>query len=40
MRAVGIDVRGGVLPGCGHFVPEECPEALLEQLIPFLRGEH
>jgi len=31
---------GGVLPGWGHFVPEECPEALLEQLIPFLRGEH
>jgi pimeloyl-ACP methyl ester carboxylesterase len=40
MRAVGSDVRGGVLPGCGHYVPEESPEALLEQLIPFLHREH
>lgn len=39
MRSVATDVRGGILPDAGHFVPEECPEALLEYLIPFLRGE-
>ncbi|MFI0779817.1 alpha/beta fold hydrolase [Streptomyces sp. NPDC021212] len=26
-----------VLPDCGHYVPEERPEALLEHLLPFLR---
>ncbi|MFS8198268.1 alpha/beta fold hydrolase [Streptomyces sp. CWNU-52B] len=26
-----------VLPDTGHYVPEECPEALLEHLVPFLR---
>ncbi len=29
---VASDVRRVVLPGCGHFVPEECPEAVLEQI--------
>jgi pimeloyl-ACP methyl ester carboxylesterase len=29
---VVADVHRVVLPGCGHFVPEECPEAVLEQL--------
>ncbi|OKI10061.1 hydrolase [Streptomyces sp. CB02923] len=27
-----------VLPDCGHYVPEERPEALLDHLLPFLRG--
>jgi pimeloyl-ACP methyl ester carboxylesterase len=26
-----------VLPGCGHYVPEESPDALLGHLLPFLR---
>jgi pimeloyl-ACP methyl ester carboxylesterase len=26
-----------VLPDCGHYVPEECPAALLDHLLPFLR---
>ncbi|MBT2227880.1 alpha/beta fold hydrolase [Nonomuraea sp. NEAU-A123] len=26
-----------VLPDCGHYVPEECPDALLDHLLPFLR---
>jgi pimeloyl-ACP methyl ester carboxylesterase len=29
---VAANVESVVLPACGHFVPEECPEALLEQL--------
>ncbi|MER6124145.1 alpha/beta hydrolase [Streptomyces sp. NPDC001795] len=27
-----------VLPDCGHYVPEEQPDALLEHLLPFLRA--
>lgn len=27
-----------VLPDCGHYVPEESPDALLDHLLPFLRG--
>jgi len=23
---------------CGHYIPEEAPEALLEAALPFLRG--
>jgi haloacetate dehalogenase len=32
------DVRGGPID-CGHFLPEENPEATLAALMPFLRGE-
>jgi len=28
---VAANVESIVLPDCGHFVPEECPEAILEQ---------
>jgi haloacetate dehalogenase len=28
------DVRGEPIE-CGHFIPEEAPEALLQQLLPF-----
>jgi pimeloyl-ACP methyl ester carboxylesterase len=38
MRPVAANVRGGVLRDCGHFAPEECPAAILEQVVPFLRG--
>lgn len=34
-RAKADDVRGRPLP-CGHFIPEEAPEALLAELEPFL----
>ncbi len=37
-RAVATDVRGGSLD-CGHYIPEEAPDALLEALVPFLQ-EH
>jgi haloacetate dehalogenase len=30
------DVTGGPIAGCGHFVPEEVPEYLVERLLPFL----
>ncbi|MGE7991125.1 alpha/beta fold hydrolase [Pseudomonas sp. NPDC089554] len=34
-QAIARDVRGGQLP-CGHYIPEEAPEALLEHALPFL----
>lgn len=33
------NVRGGVLAGSGHWVPEERPGQFLERLLPFLAGE-
>lgn len=36
-REKARDVRGKALP-CGHFIPEEAPEALLAELLPFLAG--
>jgi pimeloyl-ACP methyl ester carboxylesterase len=38
MRVVADDVRGVVIERCGHFVPEERPQELLEHLQPFLAG--
>lgn len=29
-------LSGAVIPNCGHYVPEECPDALLALLEPFL----
>lgn len=34
-RRVADDPRGQALP-CGHYIPEEAPEALLAQALPFL----
>ncbi len=36
-RRVASDVRGQALP-CGHYIPEEAPEALLAQALPFLKA--
>ncbi len=36
-RRVADDVRGAALP-CGHYIPEEAPEALLAAALPFLQG--
>jgi pimeloyl-ACP methyl ester carboxylesterase len=36
MRRVATDVRGAVIPECGHFVPEEAPEALSHLLLDSL----
>jgi pimeloyl-ACP methyl ester carboxylesterase len=35
LRRVAENVRGIVVPDCGHFVPEEAPEFLTEQLFEF-----
>lgn len=36
LRRVATNVRGVVLPECGHFVPEEKPEDLARLLLDFL----
>ena len=36
LQRLGSNVRGGVLDNCGHFMPEEQPELLLQHLLPFL----
>ena len=35
MRRMASDVRGGVIENCGHWMPEERPAALLQQLLAF-----
>lgn len=37
LRRVAVDVEGEVVPDCGHFIPEEQPEYLLERLSAFLQ---
>ena len=34
-RRIALHVEGGALP-CGHYIPEEAPDALLAQVLPFL----
>jgi pimeloyl-ACP methyl ester carboxylesterase len=36
LRRVADDVTAATIPGCGHYVPEEAPEALLGELQSFL----
>jgi pimeloyl-ACP methyl ester carboxylesterase len=35
LRAIATDVRGGVIPDSGHFIPEEQPELLAARLLEF-----
>jgi pimeloyl-ACP methyl ester carboxylesterase len=35
LRLIAPDVRGGALPDCGHFMPEEQPALLAERLLEF-----
>lgn len=37
-RLVADTVQGTALP-CGHYIPEEAPEVLLEKALPFLLGK-
>lgn len=39
MRRMAEDVRGGVVPESGHFIPEEQPAYLVEQLLAFFGEE-
>jgi pimeloyl-ACP methyl ester carboxylesterase len=36
MKLAATNVQTLVIPGCGHFVPDEAPQQLLAALIPFL----
>jgi hypothetical protein len=36
MRLAADDVRGVVIPGCGHYCLEEAPEQVLAVLTEFL----
>jgi pimeloyl-ACP methyl ester carboxylesterase len=36
LELVADNVQSLVIPGCGHFVPEEAPKELVAGLIPFL----
>nr|4DMF_A Chain A, Putative hydrolase [Pseudomonas aeruginosa UCBPP-PA14]4DMF_B Chain B, Putative hydrolase [Pseudomonas aeruginosa UCBPP-PA14]4DMF_C Chain C, Putative hydrolase [Pseudomonas aeruginosa UCBPP-PA14]4DMF_D Chain D, Putative hydrolase [Pseudomonas aeruginosa UCBPP-PA14] len=41
MKAYAEDVEGHVLPGCGHWLPEECAAPMNRLVIDFLsRGRH
>lgn len=37
-QRVAADVRGAALP-CGHYIPEEAPQALLAAALPFLEAD-
>ena len=39
LRVIATNVRGGEIPECGHFIPEEQPQALAERLLDFFRGK-
>jgi pimeloyl-ACP methyl ester carboxylesterase len=36
LQRFGSNVEGGVIAGCGHWIPKEKPEELLRHLLPFL----
>ncbi|SFD86705.1 Pimeloyl-ACP methyl ester carboxylesterase [Chitinophaga sp. CF118] len=38
MRLIADDVSEVIIPACGHFVPEEAPDALFAALQPFLNS--
>jgi pimeloyl-ACP methyl ester carboxylesterase len=35
MRALGSNVQGGIVAGCGHYMPEESPDEVASKLIRF-----
>ena len=39
MQRVAIDVRGGVMQDCGHWMAEEQPDVLCDELLAFFNGE-
>jgi len=39
MQAVAENVQGGIVPECGHYIPEERPDYFIQQLLTFLATE-
>jgi len=37
LRGHARDLSGVVVPGCGHFIMEEAPQAFIAELLPFLQ---
>jgi pimeloyl-ACP methyl ester carboxylesterase len=37
LRSAASNVSGGTARGCGHFVPEECPEVVIDDLKTFFK---
>jgi pimeloyl-ACP methyl ester carboxylesterase len=37
LRRVATNVEGGIVPACGHFIPEEAPDLLRDRLLAFFR---
>jgi pimeloyl-ACP methyl ester carboxylesterase len=35
LRRVAVDVQGGMIENCGHWMPEEQPDQLLRRLLSF-----
>jgi pimeloyl-ACP methyl ester carboxylesterase len=38
-QRMALDVRGGIAEGCGHWIPEEQPDWVVQQLIAFFSEE-
>jgi pimeloyl-ACP methyl ester carboxylesterase len=38
VQSVATDVRGGSVDRCGHFIPDERPDELIEQLLDFFQA--
>ncbi|AXQ27514.1 alpha/beta hydrolase [Solimonas sp. K1W22B-7] len=38
IQDVATNVRGNVLTGCGHYIPEECPERFSDVILQFWRS--
>jgi hypothetical protein len=39
VKEVSTDVRGGIIERCGHWIADERPEYLTEQLLVFIGEE-
>ncbi len=35
MKPLGTNIRGGEIPDCGHYIPEEQPEVLAARMLAF-----
>jgi len=38
VQALGDNVHGAVIAGCGHYLPEECPEELTRAILDFWKS--